>query len=74
MIITNNGNKILEVGDTVVCKGIRATIASITFQEYWGDKEGFHTEFTDTNGIYRSWKQWTDGGYIIPKESEAKEK
>ena len=63
-----------------VCKGIRAEIASITFQEYWGDKReekdsngneyeyGFYTEFTDTNGVYRNWKQYIDGGYVIPKK------
>lgn len=58
----------LEPGDTIVCKGIKATIAKITFQEYW-EREGFYTEFTDTNGVYRNWKQWIDGGKVIPKES-----
>lgn len=64
------GNQVckeLEVGDTIVCKGIKATIASITFQEYWGEDEGFYTEFRDTNGKYRNWKQYIDGGYVIPK-------
>ena len=63
-------NKELEAGDVVVCKGIQAEIAEITFQEYWGEKEGFYTEFRDTKGIYRNWKQWTDGGYVIPKTTE----
>lgn len=58
----------LEPGDTIVCKGIKATIAKITFQE-WYDDYGFITEFTDTNGKYRSWKQNVDGGKVIPKES-----
>jgi hypothetical protein len=34
MKATEYGGKILEPGDTFVCKGIRAEIASITFQEY----------------------------------------
>ena len=58
---------VLELGDTIICKGIKATIAKITFQEYW-EREGFYTEFTDTNGVYRNWKQWIDGGKVIPKE------
>lgn len=56
----------LEPGDTIVCKGIKATIAKIAFQEWWKDY-GFITEFTDTNGNYRSWKQGVDGGYVIEK-------
>ena len=55
----------LEPGDTIVCKGIRATIKEIKFQEYW---DSYITEFTDTNGNYRSWKQDIDGGKVIPKE------
>lgn len=55
----------LEPGDTIVCKGIRATIKEIKFQEYW---DSYITEFIDTNGNYRSWKQEVDGGKVIPKE------
>ena len=71
---TSNGTPQLEAGDTIICKGIRATIETITFQEYWGDDKtrewGFYTEFRDTNGVYRNWKQYIDGGYVLPKESE----
>ena len=67
MKITEYGSKQLEPGDTIVCQSIKATIDTITFQEYW-DKDGFYTEFRDTNGTYRNWKQWIDGGYIIPRE------
>lgn len=67
-------NKVLEVGDSIFCAGIKATIADITFQEYWGDDKllewGFYTEFRDTNGVYRNWKQMYDGGYVIPKPTE----
>ena len=66
-MITTEHNKILEAGDIVVCQGIQATISEITFQEYW-EGEGFYAEFRDTNGIYRNWKQWVDGGYVIPKK------
>ena len=57
----------LEPGDKIVCKGIKATIKEILFQE-WYEDTGFITEFTDTNGNYRSWKQGIDGGKVIPKE------
>lgn len=68
MIINGTGHdsKVLEPGDKVKCKGITCTIAEITFQEYWED-DGFYTEFRDTNGVYRSWKQRVDGGEVIPK-------
>lgn len=66
MITTEYGTKQLEPGDTIICKGIRATILTITFQEYW-EGEGFYAEFRDTNGVYRNWKQWVDGGEVIPK-------
>lgn len=63
---TGHGSKILETGDKIKCKGITCTIKEITFQEYWED-DGFYIEFHDTNGVYRSWKQWVDGGKVIPK-------
>ena len=66
MIITEYGDKVLEIGDIIICQGISATIATITFQEYW-EGEGFYAEFRDTNGHYRNWKQWVDGGQVIPK-------
>ena len=63
---TGHGSKTLEPGDKIRCQGITCTIAEITFQEYWED-DGFYTEFRDTNGVYRNWKQWVDGGEGIPK-------
>jgi hypothetical protein len=57
----------LEVGDTIKCKGIVATIAEITFQEPWEWREAWYLEFTDTNGVYRSWKQNYDGGKAFDK-------
>lgn len=74
MITTENGNLYLEAGDTIVCQRIKATIKEITFQEYWGDDKsrewGFYIEFRDTNGTYRNWKQYIDGGEVIPRERE----
>ena len=64
MIICDNGNKILEPGDRICCQGITSEIKDITFQEYWDD-DGFYIEFRDTNGYYRNWKQWTDGGKVL---------
>lgn len=69
MIINNRSvrecdRRKLEPGDKIVCQGIEATIAEIQYQEYWEDS-GFITEFIDTNGIYRNWKQQFDGRYVI---------
>ena len=58
----------LEPGDTIVCKGIKATIKEIKYQDYFHD-DGFTTEFIDTNENYRSWKQYIDGGKVISKEN-----
>ena len=57
----------LEIGDTIVCMGIKATIAEIAFQEPWEWRESWYLEFTDTNGNYRSWKQEFDGGKAYDK-------
>lgn len=60
----------LEVGDTVVIKemGVKATIAKISWQEPWRWWNSWYLEFTDTNGIYRSWKQIYDGGTAFDKD------
>jgi len=52
----------LKIGDTIICQGIKATIAEITFQEPWEWRNAWYIEFTDTNGNYRNWKQEIDGG------------
>lgn len=67
MSVLEDGNKTLEIGDKVRCKGTTCTIKEIAFQEYY-EGYGFVTEFRDTNGVYRNWKQWVDGGEVIPKE------
>lgn len=56
----------LEPGDAICCKGIEAIIKEITYQDYY--KGYFETEFTDTTGKYRSWKQIYDGGRVIDKD------
>lgn len=66
--------KELEPGDQISCKGIKATIKEIKFQDYYaGD---YHMEFTSTDGVYRSWKSVYDGGFVTPHRtiinSEAK--
>lgn len=55
----------LKPGDKISCQELTVTIQSITFQEWYQDT-GFLTEFTDTEGSYRSWKQYLDGGDVIP--------
>ena len=63
---TEYGKKILEIGDKIHCKGITCRVKEIYHQEYW-EGYGFIIEFMDINGIYRSWKQGIDGGYVIEK-------
>ncbi len=60
-------DKALEPGDKINCKGITCTIAEIVSQEYV-EGDGFFAEFRDTDGAYRNWKQWIDGGEVIPKK------
>ena len=57
----------LLIGDEVCCSGLRCTIKEIAFQEPWEWRNSYYIEFTDTNGVYRSWKQYLDGGYAILK-------
>lgn len=61
-----------KAGDIIICQGIRAEIAEIAYQECYplddkGNYEWF-MEFTDTKGVYRSWKSELDGGRIILKD------
>ena len=60
----------LQIGDTIICQGIRATIKEIAFQEPWSWRNSWYLEFKDTNGGYRSWKQLWDGGYAIDEKGE----
>lgn len=60
----------LRPGDIIHCQGITCTIAEIAWQEPWEWRQSYYLEFTDTNGVYRSWKQKCDGGYAILKNEE----
>lgn len=56
-------------GDVVIAKGIRCTIAKIYYQDFGPSDRcdgtcDWDIEFVDTNGNYRSWKQYYDGGKI----------
>ena len=71
IILEKKGNmRDLQVGDTVICKGIKCEIAEIAWQEPWSWRNSYYLEFTDTNGVYRSWKQEIDGGEVILKEDK----
>ena len=71
-----NSEPEISVGDTIVCMGIRATIAKLYYAdrcvEYHNERKEFvkyyDVEFKDTNGIHRRWKSYFDGGYIKYKE------
>lgn len=52
----------LEKGDYIQCQGILVKIDLIHYQEPWEWRKSYYIEFTDTQGIYRSWKQALDGG------------
>ena len=58
--------KVLKPGDVIHCQGFVVTVKTIACQE-WYEDTGFLTEFIDTNGNYRSWKQYLDGGYVEEK-------
>lgn len=58
----NNNPRQLEKGDYISCQGIFIKIDLIHYQEPWEWRKAYYIEFTDTNGIYRSWKQHLDGG------------
>lgn len=65
----------LEVGDSIICKGEKAEIGEILFQdayvEDWVDEDRKYIdiEFKDTKGKYRHWKSHLDGGKIMYKDS-----
>lgn len=67
----NKGLPKIEVGDKICSRGITKTVAVIDdqyqdwdpkTQQYYYGFEGFTTD-----GVYRSWKQYFDGGYLIKK-------
>jgi hypothetical protein len=68
----------LEPGDKIQCPidvglltitDFTCEIAEIHFQEPWSWRNAYYLEFTDTNGVYRSWKQNIDGGKAILKDA-----
>ena len=71
-----NNEPEISIGDTIICKGIHSTIAKLYYSfrcvEWHHEKKEFvkyyDVEFEDTNGIYRHWKSYFDGGCIKYKE------
>lgn len=57
----------VQVGDVIKCGYIKCTVKEITFSEVW-EGDGHYVEFFDTNGNYRNWKQWIDGGEVYRNE------
>ena len=58
-------------GDVIICQGIKATIKNILYYDRYvqmNEAEEFgiyyDIEFIDTNGKYRHWKSYFDGGKI----------
>lgn len=60
--------KTARVGDKIQCMGITVTIGSIYYSDCWDGV--WDIEFKDTDGNYRHWKQYYDGGEYIPQETE----
>lgn len=54
-------------GDKIRCQGFTVTIKEIHYQYY--DDGFWDIEFTDTNGNYRHWKQYFDGGELIQENN-----
>lgn len=68
MALVNSTRK-AKSGDIITSKGIKATIKDIHYQDYYKSDRNdgscdWDIEFTDTNGNYRHWKQYFDGGDI----------
>lgn len=59
--------KQIRTGDKIHCMGVTAEVARILYQERYGT---WDVEFIDTQGNYRHWKQYFDGGFIIPKNKQ----
>lgn len=47
---------------------ITATVKKVLYSEKWHDD--YDIEFIDTDGKYRHWKQWDDGGTITFPEKK----
>ena len=58
------GKKILKVGDKIYCRGIVVKISEIIYQDVCAHEGEMDVEFVDSNGKYRHWKQYFDGGYV----------
>ncbi len=62
--------KKISVGDTIIAMGIKAKVKEIYYSDrYVEEKNGkynifYDVEFKDTNGVYRHWKSYFDGGHI----------
>ena len=56
----------VEIGDKIHARGITVTITKILFQEHFSDD--WDIEFLDDFGQYRHWRNWLDGGYLIPHD------
>ena len=56
-------------GDKVRIQGRTYEISKILYQDYYergADDDGWMIEFIDTKGGYHYWKQYLDGGKLIP--------
>ena len=60
--------KELKVGDSIICKGVKATIGNILSQQIYNacdlSCKCIDIEFEDTYGNYRNWKSEVDGGVV----------
>ena len=58
-----NTTTVILPGDRITAFGYRFTVETVLFQDWYGEKDGFDVEFTDTKGNYHHWKQNQDGGF-----------
>ena len=64
-------SKKVQVGTKINCQGITSVVKEIYYTDRYVEPKGddwgvfYDVEYRDTNGYYRHWKSYFDGGYIV---------
>ena len=63
-----NSRDMVTKGCTIKCRGLSVTIDEVLDAHHY-ENEGWFIEMIDTDGKYRYWKQYMDGGEIYPSDA-----